>query len=245
MSGMSGFTSKLQDMIARNVESVIAAASEAASEVTGAVTATSPAKKLVRLQREIEEAIIELEGERSRANARKGRLETTLVQNELKEADWEDKAQIAMTNGREDLARQALMARDASLAVVEKARQDLAQTHRELADIEKAMMTLEAQRKDAMERVRAQAEVDAANAQLAGEDPDTSRADALRSKIASLQKRAEFAAEQFMEKHAGGSGASGASVEDEIEEVQSKRRIDIEIEAMKRARGASGSSRED
>ena len=223
---MAGFASKLQDMIARNVESVLDAA-------------TSPAKQLARLQREIEEAIVELEGERSLANARKARLETTLVQNELKEADWEDKAQTAMEHGREDLARQALMAREASQTAVAKARADLAQTHRELADIEKGMMELEAKRTEAMERVRAQAEVDAANAELTGEDPDTSRADMLRSKIAELQKRAEFAAEQFMEKR------SESSLEDEIDEVQGKRRIDIEIEAMKKARGASGNSSDD
>lgn len=223
---MTGFASKLQDMIARNVESVLDAA-------------TSPAKQLARLQREIEEAIVELEGERSLANARKARLETTLVQNELKEADWEDKAQTAMEHGREDLARQALMAREASQTAVAKARADLAQTHRELADIEKGMMELEAKRTEAMERARAQAEVDAANAELTGEDPDTSRADMLRSKIAELQKRAEFAAEQFMEKR------SESSLEDEIDEVQGKRRIDIEIEAMKKARGASGNSSDD
>ena len=41
---MAGFASKLQDMIARNVESVIDAA-------------TSPAKKIANLQREIEEAV--------------------------------------------------------------------------------------------------------------------------------------------------------------------------------------------
>ena len=223
---MPGFASKLQEMIARNVESVLDAA-------------TSPAKQLARLQREIEEAIVELEGERSLANARKARLETTLVQNELKEADWEDKAQTAMEHGREDLARQALMAREASQTAVAKARADLAQTHRELADIEKGMMELEVKRSEAMERARAQAEVDAANAELAGEDPDTSRADMLRSKIAELQKRAEFAAEQFMEKR------SENSLEDEIDEVEGKRRIDIESEAMKRARGASGDASDD
>lgn len=220
---MPGFASKLQDMIARNVESVLEAA-------------TSPAKKIANLQREIEEAIIELEGERSRANARKARLESQLVTNELKEADWEDKAKTAMEHGREDLARQALMAREASQSAVAKARGDLAQTHRDLADIEKAMMELEAKRTEAMERARAQAEVDAANAELAGEDPDTSRADALRSKIAELQKRAEFAAEQFMDKR------GESSIEEEISEVEGKRRIDIEIEAMKRARGEKGES---
>lgn len=220
---MPGFASKLQDMITRNVESVIEAA-------------TSPAKQLASLQREIEEAIIALEGERSLANARKNRLEGVLVQNELKEADWEDKAKLAMENGREDLARQALMAREASQAAVEKARQDLAATHRDLADIEKAMMDLEAKRADAIERARAQAEVDAASAEIEGDPAANDKADALRSKIAELQKRAEFAAQQFTDKR------SQANVEEEIEEVRNKRRIDIEIEAMKRARGGTGGS---
>lgn len=218
---MPGFASKLQDMIARNVESVLEAA-------------TSPARKLASLQREIEEAIIELEGERSRANARKARLESQLVQNELKEADWEDKARSAMQHGREDLARQALMAREASQAAVDKARQDLAATHRDLADIEKAMIELEARRTDAIERARAQAEVDALNAEMDATNPATAKADALRSKIAELQKRVEFAAEQFSEKRGPG------SADGETDEAVTKRRIDIEIEAMKRARGESG-----
>ena len=216
---MSGFASKLQDMIARNVESVIEAA-------------TNPAKMLGGLQREIEEAIIELEGERSLANQRKARLEGALVHNELKEADWEDKAKTAMEHGREDLARQALMAREASQAAVEKARQELAQTHRELADIEKAMMELEAQRTDAIERARAQAEVDAQNAEIDAPHPVTAKADALRSKIAELRKRAEFAADHYDERRAP------HALDEELEEVRGKRRIDIEIEAMKRAHGA-------
>ncbi|NQX95171.1 MAG: PspA/IM30 family protein [Erythrobacter sp.] len=220
---MPGFASKLQDMITRNVESVIEAA-------------TSPSKQLLSLQREIEETIIELEGERSRVNARKVRLEGKLVQNELKEADWEDKAKMAMEHGREDLARQALMAREASQAAIDKARQDLAQTHRDLAEIEKTMMELEAKRAETIERARAQAEVDALNADDDGEGTLASTADALRSKIAELQKRAEFAADSFMEKRAQ------PSVDQELEEVQNKRRIDIEIEAMKRARGTDKSS---
>ena len=220
---MPGFASKLQDMITRNVESVIEAA-------------TSPSKQLLSLQREIEETLIELEGERSRVNARKVRLEGKLVQNELKEADWEDKAKMAMEHGREDLARQALMAREASQAAIDKARQDLAQTHRDLAEIEKTMMELEAKRAETIERARAQAEVDALNADDDGEGTLASTADALRSKIAELQKRAEFAADSFMEKRAQ------PSVDQDLEEVQNKRRIDIEIVAMKRARGTDKSS---
>lgn len=218
---MPSFASRLQEIITRNVESVIEAA-------------TNPSRMLTSLQREIEEAIIELEGERARANQRKSRLETQLVQSELKAADWVDKAQSAMEHGREDLARQALMAREASQGAIEKARGELAATHRELADIEKTMAELETRRAETIERARAQAEVDAANTPSETVRAATTRADALRGKIAELSKRAQFAAEQLGESH------PETSIGDDIEEARGKRRIDIEIEAMKRARGESG-----
>ena len=81
-------------------------------------SASNPAKLLNRLQREIEEAIISLAGERTRTAQKKKRLEASLTQNEMREADWSDKAKTAMDHGREDLARQALMAREDWLATV-------------------------------------------------------------------------------------------------------------------------------
>jgi phage shock protein A len=219
---MASFTSRIQDLIARNIESVIEAA-------------TNPSKMLRNHQREIEEAIIELEGERSRANQCKTRLEAQIVQNELKAADWDDKAKSAMQHGREDLARQALMAKEASGAAMEKARGALAQTHRELADIEKGMEELEAQRLETLERIRAQAEVDTVNTPDQKTGAAAGKADALRGKIAELHKRSQFIAEQISAKQ------TPSALGDEIEEMRGKRRIDIEIEAMKRARGGSGS----
>ncbi len=89
---------QIKELISSNVTSVIEAAS-------------NPAKMLTMLQREIEESIIALTGERTRVSQAKRRLEASLVQNELREADWSDKAKVAMDHGREDLARQALLAR--------------------------------------------------------------------------------------------------------------------------------------
>ena len=83
------------------------------SNVTSAIeSASNPANMLTLLQREIEESIIVLTGERTRVSQNKRRLEALLTQHELKEADWGDKAKTAMDHGREDLARQALLARE-------------------------------------------------------------------------------------------------------------------------------------
>ncbi|MFM7378214.1 MAG: PspA/IM30 family protein [Erythrobacter sp.] len=82
------------------------------SNVTSAIeSASNPAKMLTLLQREIEESIINLTGEHTRVSQTKRRLEASLTQHDLREADWSDKAKTAMDHGREDLARQALLAR--------------------------------------------------------------------------------------------------------------------------------------
>ncbi len=127
------------------------------------------------------------------------------------------------------------MAKDACEAQVAKLRGELAQTHRELADIEKGMAQLEDQRAQTIERIRVQAEVDGANTPGEKASAATSKADALRGKIAELQKRSQFIVEQL------GSRQASPSLDEEIEDVTGKRRIDIEIEAMKRARRGSGS----
>lgn len=229
---MPGFTSQLKDIIARNIESVIEAA-------------TNPARILTSLQREIEEAIIALEGDRSLARARLTRLEARIAHNEQDETDWTNKARAASEHGREDLARQALMAREACSAAAAKARQDLAGLHRELAEIEAAMADLEAKRADTIDRARAQAEVDAANASVDGARDASGTAgktDALRSRIAELERRSQFAAERIAAAGAAKGAAKGAAAPQDgaqdgaIEAVRDKRRIDKEIDALKRAR---------
>ena len=142
---------QIKELISSNVTSVIEAAS-------------NPAKMLTLLQREIEESIIALTGERTRVAQAKRRLEASLVQNDLREADWSDKAKIAMDNGREDLARQALLAREDCRQAIARLKDEIAGTDASLAEIDAAMRELEAKREETRAQAKAQMAADQASA---------------------------------------------------------------------------------
>lgn len=207
------------------------------SNVTHVVErASNPAKMLHQLQRECEEAIISLEGERTKARRQKDRLETNLAQCELREADWSDKAQAAVDNGREDLARAALVARDECRKSMEQLRKDIVDTEEDLAEIKSAIKELEEKRSETRDRLRDQRAADGERSGTTGSSP--SRVDRRMERISELERRTEFATDDTA------SCRGNASVDREIEEMQRDRNIDEELAAMraKSSRPAKGKS---
>lgn len=198
------------------------------SNVTSVVeTASNPLKMLNRLQREIEEAIISMEGERSRTSQRITRLEAHLAQSETREADWGDKAQTAMNHGREDLARQALIAREDTTATIATIKDDLASAKDDLAEIESAITELEAKREDTRRQALELASADHAGSASGEASDKPSRTEARMGRISELEKRTEFATESHVEKRAH------ASVDEEINAMRRDSKIDAELAAMK------------
>jgi phage shock protein A len=214
---------QFKELVSSNVTSMIEAASH-------------PAKMLLRLQREIEEAIISLQRERTLAAQRKTRLEAQATQTEMREADWSDKAKTAMNHGREDLARQALLAREDCTATLAKLRNDIAQATSDLDEVDSAIAELEAKREDVREQARNQMAADAATSS-SGTCAGTSggaagKADAHRSRIAEMEKRTAFATEDYAEKR------THAAVDDEIDAMRREAKIEAELAAMKGEGGA-------
>ncbi|APE27835.1 PspA/IM30 family protein [Aurantiacibacter gangjinensis] len=200
------------------------------SNVTSAIEAASnPAKMLRQLQREIEEAIIALEGERTRTRRQQERLEASLAQNELREADWTDKAKTAMDHDREDLARQALLAREDCREAMAKMKEDIAAAKADLKEIDSAVKELEAKREDTREQARAQARADsAANDTGSGAGGSgASKADRALDRISTLEKRTEFATEDST------ACRGNASADREIEEMRRASTVDAELEALR------------
>lgn len=196
------------------------------SNVTSAIEAASnPAKMLNQLQREIEEAIIALEGERTKTRQQKKRLEASLTQNEMREADWSDKAKAAMDHGREDLARQALLAREDCREAIAQLKEDIDKADADLAEIDEAIAELEAKREDTREQARAHADAD--STACGGTGGKASKAERHLNRISTLEKRAEFATED------SASACTNASVEREIDEMRRASSIDAEIEKLK------------
>lgn len=198
------------------------------SNVTSALDgASNPAKLLARLQREIEEALVSLHGELSRARRQKERLEAELTQAELREADWGDKAKIAMDHQREDLARQALIARDDCRKGIERLKQDIERLDADISEIEAAERELEAKREDVRQRHADQCAADGNAAGTSGNTGFASRTERRMDHIETLEKRTAFATESS-------SVCRGdASVEREIEEMRRDRKIEEELAAMR------------
>lgn len=204
---------QVRDLISSNVTSALEAAS-------------NPVKMLNKLQREIEEAIIALEGERTRTQQKVKRHEAALTQNEMREADWGDKAKTAMDHDREDLARQALMAREDCRETMANLIQDIETAKAELKEIDAALKELEAKREETRQQVKAHAAADGGCAS-SGDKP--SKAEKALGRIAGLEKRAEFASDDYA------SERSSANVERELGEIRRQRAIEMEMEALKGA----------
>lgn len=197
------------------------------SNVTSAIeSASNPAKMLTLLQREIEESIITLTGEHTRVSQTKRRLEASLTQHELREADWSDKAKTAMDHGREDLARQALLAREDCRQTLARLKDDIAAADANLAEIDAAVRELEAKRDET--RAQAKAQIAADEAARAGSGGGSaSRAEAHLNRINTLGQRAHFATEDEAPLR------TNASVEREIEEMRRASSIEAELAALK------------
>ena len=198
------------------------------SNVTSALDGVSdPAKMLARLQREIEEALIGLHGELSRARRQKDRLETELAQAHQREEDWSDKARIAMDNNREDLARQALMAREDCRAGNERLKQDIERLASDISEMEAAERELETKRVDVRQRHADQLAADGNASGKSAGNGYASRAERRMDHIETLEKRTAFATE------ASNTGRGNASVEREIEEMRRDRKIEEELAALR------------
>lgn len=195
------------------------------SNVTAALEAASnPVKMLNKLQREIEEAIIVLEGERTRTQQKLKRHEAALTQNQMREADWGEKARTAMDHDREDLARQALMAREDCRETMADLMQNIETAKAELKEIDAAVKELEAKREETREQMQAQSAADGCG----GTSGDTkqSKAEKTLGRIAGLEKRAEFASEDYT------SERSAANVDRELDDMRRQRSVDAEMEAL-------------
>lgn len=210
---------QIKELISSNVTSVIESAS-------------NPAKMLTMLQREIEESIISLTCDHTRVTQNKRRLETSLTQHELKEADWGDKAKTAMDHGREDLARQALLAREDCRQAIVRLKDEITAADANLAEIDAAVRELEVKREETRAQAKAQIAADEAARAGAGGGA-ASRAEAHLNRINSLGQRAQFAAEDE------GPARTNASVDREIEEMRRASAVEAELAALKAAAPAA------
>jgi phage shock protein A len=200
--------------------------------------AEDPARMIRMIILEMEETLVEVRASAAKTIADGKDMRRTLSRlNEL-QSSWTEKAELALSKNREDLAKAALMERQkaADMAVGLQAEIDLVDDT--LRSYEGDIAKLQGKLREARARQNAishrlESAVSRAKARelLNGE-----RTEDAFSRFEILERRADFA-----EGRAEALGMTGPkSLEEEIAELKSFDKVDAELEAMKAAMAAKG-----
>ncbi|MEJ2172337.1 phage shock protein PspA [Gammaproteobacteria bacterium] len=113
-------------------------------------------EKIVRLMiQEMEDTLVEVRSAAARSIADKKDLNRKLGSLEGELADWDDKAELAMRKGREDLAKAALVEKSRAASAAEVLKQDYLAVDEGLGKLNEDIARLEAKLEDAKTRQKA------------------------------------------------------------------------------------------
>ena len=214
---ISGIAAKAKELVASNLTSLLE-------------KAVDPEKMLRLLRAEIEESVIALQDTLTKANRRYGRLEGELPRLEAAAKDWTARARLAMDKGREDLAREALLAREAAQLEFAEAKDLLAALEAEAGEAAGAIARLEAK----LSEIRRQI---AQFARPVPGAPPSGRAGAVAARL----DRIDELERRVANGGANGTGNRGRLSEDELvrqlRELEQGERIEAELGKLKAAAG--------
>ncbi len=152
-----GVFSRLSDIVNSNITALLDRAEE-------------PEKILRLIIQEMEDTLVEVRSSTARLIADQKEARRKRTDFETRQAKWEEKAELAVSKGRDDLAKGALAAKrkaaemvdmlDEELAELDrsldKANEDLAQLQAKLKEAKAKQRTLDMRRKSAKDRLRIQ-----------------------------------------------------------------------------------------
>ena len=113
-------------------------------------------EKIVRLMiQEMEDTLVEVRSAAARSIADKKDLNRKIAALDREQNDWDDKAELAMRKGREDLAKAALIEKSRVVSAVELLKADYAAVDEGLAKLNEDIARLESKLEDAKARQKA------------------------------------------------------------------------------------------
>jgi phage shock protein A len=200
--------------------------------------AEDPARMIRMIILEMEETLVEVRASAARSIADRKEMDRALLRlNEL-QSSWTEKAELALSKDREDLAKQALIERQKAADMAEGLKVELASIEDTLKGYEADIAKLQGKLREARARQNAIATriESAVTRAKAREVLNGSRTEDAFSRFDMLERRADFA-----EGRADALGMTGPkSLEEEIAELRATDKIDAELEAMKAALKAKG-----
>jgi len=197
-----------------------------------------PAKMIRMVILEMEETLVEVRASAARCIADGKEMRRTLGRLDELQSSWTEKAELALSKGREDLAKAALIERQKAADMVEGLRQEITVIEDTLKAYEADIAKLQGKLREARARQNAIATrfESAVTRAKAREIMNGSRTEDAFSRFEVLERRADFA-----EGRAEALGMTGPkSLEEEIAELKAAESVDAELEAMKAALKAKG-----
>ncbi len=200
-----------------------------------------PAKMIRMVILEMEETLVEVRASAARCIADGKEMRRHIARYEELQASWTEKAELALSKDREDLAKAALIERQKAVDIAAGLKEEVAGIEQTLkgyeADIAKLMGKLREAR--ARQNSIANRFESAMNRARASEMLNGNRTEDAFSRFEILERRADFA-----EGRADALGMTGPkSLEEEIAELKAVEQVDVELEAMKKALKAAAKSK--
>lgn len=200
--------------------------------------AEDPARMIRMIILEMEETLVEVRASAAKTIADGKDMRRTLLRLDELQTSWTEKAELALSKGREDLAKAALIERQKATDMGEGLKEEIKQLDDTLKSYEADIAKLQGKLREARARQNAIAHrlESAVTRARARELLNGGRTDDAFSKFEILERRADFA-----EGRAEALGMTGPkSLEEEIAELKSSEKVDAELEAMKAALAAKG-----
>ena len=200
--------------------------------------AEDPARMIRMIILEMEETLVEVRASAARSIADRKEMDRALLRLNDLQANWTEKAELALSKDREDLAKQALMERQKAADMAEGLKLELSSIEETLKGYEADIAKLQGKLREARARQNAIATriESAVTRARAREMLNGSRTEDAFSRFEQLERRADFA-----EGRADALGMTGPkSLEEEIADLRATDKIDAELEAMKAALKAKG-----
>lgn len=222
-----GIFSRTRDIIAANFNELLDKADD-------------PAKMIRMIILEMEETLVEVRASAARTIADQKEMHRHTVKLDRLQADWADKAQLALSKDREDLARGALMEKKKAADMADQLKSEIAVLDDALRAYEVDIDKLQTRLREARSRQTAiAARLESAENRvklrtlLASE-----RVDEAMSRFDQLERRVDYA-EGRADALSLADGSAKPSLADEIAALAGQDKIDEELEAMKRALSAA------
>ena len=200
--------------------------------------AEDPARMIRMIILEMEETLVEVRASAARSIADGKEMRRAIARLDELQVSWTEKAQLALSKDREDLAKAALMERQKATDMADGLRAEIGAIEETLRSYEADIAKLQGKLREARSRPNASANriESAVTRAKAREVLNGGRTEDAFSRFEVLERRADFA-----EGRADALGMTGPkSLEEEIADLRASDSVDAELEAMKAAMKAKG-----